>query len=273
MKNYDRTLWENNKTVVDAEKLNNIEDQVNILSLVSVDSNQRLEVVENTLPMKSNTDHEHDDLISSEELDSELTSTVTILRAEIELLKTEVYKEFKQYFDDAEVVDDMLNLYSNGKLLKSVKLPKGQTSISEAICGMFLCGELNCGNTKRSLKSSTIWVDGVTPVNATNLNNIENKIIVLGDKIQQIIEEGVDISEVLIHVGSEAPIVTSGLWIDSSDEEPNDIIDNTILDSISLVLQEHKKKLEDLYFLTDAYLDDGEFEDEEDVQNLDGGTF
>ena len=57
MKNYDKTLWQNNKTVVDADYLNNIEDQVQILTLNSIKNNEKLQVIENTLPMKAAKDH------------------------------------------------------------------------------------------------------------------------------------------------------------------------------------------------------------------------
>lgn len=48
----------------------------------------------------------------------------------------------------------------------------------KAICGEFLCGELKVGQgLEKESKSSDKWIDNVTPVNAFNMNAIENKIL------------------------------------------------------------------------------------------------
>lgn len=287
MRDYNRTLWENNKTVVDAESLNNVEDQLQVLTVNSVDNNSRIAEIEITLPMKANINHSHEEYSLKEHTHNDFTTNeefgkikgdVEALIAEFNKLKEELGSEFKKYFDDAAVEEDMLHLYSHGVLLKSLKLPKGQGPALASICGEFLSGDLNCGDgTEYSLDRTydpTLWQDGVTPVNAHNLNKIENKLVELTDKIVQIEQEGVDIGGLLIHVGPTAPTSTTALWIDNTDEDADEVIDNTILDSIASVLQDHKEKFAELFFLTDAYLDDGEFTDTAEPENIiDGGAF
>ena len=267
MKNYNRTLWENNKTVVDAEYLNNIEDQVQILTNATIENSQDLEIVKETLPMKANLHHTHDDLISNAEVISHINA-----------LKEELMLEFNKYYDNADIVGDTLNFYSNGILLNRLKLPSMQTpEVRQAICGLFLCGELNCDDYDYSPRSTmyeqTIWEDGVTPVNAHNLNKIENKLLDLSQKLQELSENGIDLADNFIHTGSAIPSTTKGIWIDNSDEEEMSLAD-PLIEQFAQALRKHQQQIDELFYLTDAYLDDGLFEDEDDeTENLDGGIF
>ena len=76
--------------------------------------------------------------------------------------------------DDVRLEDNVLNFYADGELITSVELP----TRSKAICGEFLCGELTVGEgIEKSLRTeSPKWIDGVTPVNAQNMNEIEDKL-------------------------------------------------------------------------------------------------
>jgi hypothetical protein len=49
---------------------------------------------------------------------------------------------------------------------------------SKAICGTFKAGELKVGQglDNKNSKNNPKWVDNVTPVNAFNLNEIEDKL-------------------------------------------------------------------------------------------------
>ena len=49
---------------------------------------------------------------------------------------------------------------------------------SKAICGTFKAGELKVGQglDNKNSKNNPKWVDNVTPVNAVNLNEIEDKL-------------------------------------------------------------------------------------------------
>lgn len=271
MRNYNRTLWENNKTVVDAENLNNIEDQVQILTNTTIENSRDLEIVKDTLPMKANINHTHDDLATAIDIEN--------IRNSIEELKTELQQEFNKYYDNAEIEDNTLKLYSHGVLLTSLRLPVGQAHQLRAICGEFLCGDLNCDDYddygSRTLSyEKTIWQDGITPVNAHNLNKIENKLLELSQKLQELSETGVDLADSFIHTGSEIPSTTKGIWIDESDTEEL-ALSNPLIEQIATALQKQQKQINELFYLTDAYLDDGLFEDDEteDIENLDGGIF
>lgn len=291
MKNYDKTLWENNKTIVDAEKLNNIEDQIQIITNTVIEDSQQIEVIKETLPMKANINHIHDNYASNTEVDSirenieTMSNTISSNQSDIEaltnsinVLKTELQEEFKKYYDNAEIEDNVLKLYSNNVLLTSLTLPVGQAPALKSICGDFLCGDLNCDDYEYNTLSSrsyerTIWQNGVTPVNADNLNKIENKLLELSDKLKELSETGVDLADNFIHTGSNEPDTTKGLWIDESDEEELFIAD-PLLEQIAEVLNKHQKQIDELFYLTDAYLDDGLFEEEDDeTENLDGGIF
>lgn len=311
MRDYNRTLWENNKTVVDADNLNNIEDQLLIITNSMAEELERVQIIEDTLPMKANINHTHEDLATIENLDNiknELESSInnvkvnidnitqdidivkidvkglkTELISSIESLKLEIKEEFKKYYDHAEIEDNVLKLYSNNILLTSLQLPVGQAPTIKSICGEFLCGEEVCNDY--SIESSllneintlsydkTIWQDGVTPVNATNLNKIENKLLELSDKLQELSETGVDLADNFIHTGSETPTSTKGIWIDNSDNEEL-AISNPIVEQFAAAIKKQQEQIAELFYITDAYLDDGLFEDDDSIaEEFDGGVF
>lgn len=272
MKDYSRTLWENNKTVVDADNLNNMEDQLLIITGSLKEEIDRVQVIEDTLPMKANVNHTHDDLAKVVDVDNIRIQ----LQSSIDSLKLEIQEEFKKYYDHAEIEDNVLKLYSNNVLLTSLELPVGQAPALQSICGEFLCGEEVCNDYPSVLSllyEKTIWEDGVTPVNAANLNKIENKLLELSDKLQQLSETGVDLTDNFIHTGSETPTSTKGLWIDNSDEDEISLA-NPIVEQFAAAIKKQQEQIAELFYLTDAYLDDGLFEDDDsDAEEFDGGVF
>lgn len=78
--------------------------------------------------------------------------------------------------DDVRLEDNVLNFYADGELITSITLPEQPRA--KAICGEFLCGDLTVGEgiEKGTREGSPKWVDGVTPVNAQNMNEIEEKL-------------------------------------------------------------------------------------------------
>lgn len=268
MKNYNRTLWENNKTIVDAEYLNNMEDQILIITNSVNQEIDKVKVIQDTLPMKANINHTHEDLATTIEIEKIKTS--------IENLELELKEEFNKYYNHAEIEDNTLKLYSNEVLLTSLKLPIGQAPVLKSICGQFLCGQVKCNSystTKNKSYEKTIWQDGVTPVNATNLNKIENKLLELSQRLQDLSDAGVDLADNFIHTGSQAPTSTKGIWIDDSDEEESSLADS-LIEQLTTTIKKQQQQINELFYLTDAYLDDGEFEDENtDSEILDGGIF
>ena len=78
--------------------------------------------------------------------------------------------------DDVRLEDNVLNFYAEGELITSITLPK--QAKAKAICGEFLCGDLTVGEgiEKGIRESGPKWIDGVTPVNAQNMNEIEDKL-------------------------------------------------------------------------------------------------
>ena len=146
------------------------------------------------------------------------------------------------------------------------------------MCGQVVCGQGVTSPDSRAITSSynpTIWKDGFTPVNAANLNNIENKIIELVATVEKIIDNGGNVEfESEIYIGDTEPTNTEVLWIDNSDEEPESQIEESIIESISNLLREHSDKLDELFYLSDAYLDDGDFTDIEETKYIiEGGIF
>ena len=261
MKDYNRTLWENNKTIVDAEYLNNMEDQLLIITNSVNNEIDKVQVIEETLPMKANINHTHEDLATTTEIEQ--------IQASIEILKLELREEFKKYYDNAEIEDNVLKLYSNGVLLTSLNLPVGQAHVLESICGEFLCGEVNCNDyptTQTKSYEKTVWQDGVTPVNAFNLNKIETKLLELSVKLQEL-------SNSLIHTGPNPPALKKGLWIDNTDRAAVSLAD-PLIEQLTKTIKKQQKQIDELFYLTDSYLDDGEFEDDnDDSEILDGGIF
>lgn len=259
--NYQKTLWENNKTVVDAEKLNKVEDGLYDLTLASIESNKAIDKLNSDLGTKANINHTHNDLATSEDLNSALDA--------LETLKAEIHQEFLKYFDDADIDENnMLNLYSNGQLIKSLQLPGRALA---AVCGEVLCGEVVSGEGLSNARSynPTIWQDGITPINAENLNKIESKLLELAEVLENLpTGSGGD-----VHIGNSEPINKSMLWVDTEDETIDEPITNNIIELFATALQDHSTKINELFYITDAYLDDGEFEDDSETENLDGGIF
>lgn len=266
MKNYDKTLWENNKTIVDAEKLNNVEDQIQVLTLTTVKNNDRLQIIEDTLPMKANVDHTH----------QELHNTLVTLERKFNSLIEELGQEFGKYFDDVVLEGTTLHFYSNEELKKSIELPTIASNEARAICGEAICGEvLVSQGLLKAFKSynPTIWEDGVTPINAENLNNIENKIVELVSTVDNILANGGSVDS-NIHIGNTEPTNKNDLWIDNSDEEPESTLDESVIEAFASVLREHGDQIKELFYLSDAYLDDGDFTNtEESDYILEGGIF
>lgn len=274
MKSYEKTLWENNKTVVDAEKLNNVENQIQALTLTTVKNNDRLQIMEDTLPMKANAEHTHPDLHND----------LIALQEELEEIKSELGLELGKYFDDVTLEGDILNFYSNEILIKSIKLPAVSSGEAvRAICGEALCGEVVSGQGLEhfDLRTSddevsynpTVWRDGFTPINAENLNKIEGKILELVSVVNSILANGGSV-ESNIHIGDTEPVNKDVLWIDNSDEEPELQLDESIIEAFANVLKEHSSQIQELFYLSDAYLDDGDFTDtEESDYILEGGIF
>lgn len=266
MKNYDKTLWENNKSIVDADKLNNIEDQIQILTLTTARNNDRLQVLEDTQIMKANIRHTHD----------ELHGNLVILERKFNSLIEDLNQEFGKYFDNVELEGTTLHFYSNEELKKSIELPTIASNEAIAICGEAICGEVLVSQGLEKTSKSynpTIWEDGVTPINAENLNNIENKIVELVSTVDNILANGGSVDS-NIHIGNTEPINKNDLWIDNSDEEPESTLDESVIEAFASVLREHSDQIRELFYLSDAYLDDGDFTDTEESEYiLEGGIF
>ena len=121
--------------------------------------------------------------------------------------------------------NNVLTFYSGKNIIKKIELP---TSKVKAICGTFLAGELNVGEgleTQRNkLGEPTQWIDNVTPVNAFNLNKIEQKLLVLSELVQS--------GNNNVFVGELEPDVECDVWIDTSevDNVTKNISDDIILE-------------------------------------------
>ena len=276
--NYVKTLWENNKTVVDAENLNKIEDELYNLTVATVSANKDIDNIKDELSMKANINHTHTDLNEKvEDLEDTLSTKADVdhthldLDEKIQSLKEEIFIEFNKYFDDVTIDEDnYIHFYSNQVLIKSLKLPTSTSKEVKAICGDILCGEAVAGQALSRASSHgytpTIWQDGITPVDAENLNKIENKIL----ELTSILES----QSSGVHIGDEQPIDTTMLWVDTDDEDINESDANDIIELFAEAIRKHETKINELFYITDAYLDDGEFEDENsEEQNLDGGIF
>lgn len=147
----------------------------------------------------------------------------------------EIQKVLNEKFDDVELTENgILNFYANKILKKSIQLP---TKFARAICGEFLCGELEVGyNTTQTfsaidLSKPTVWVDNETPVNAFNLNTIENKILALKDLLSG------------YHMGTTPPSDTNLIWIDTTDDEFDNTIDSSILDELKATITAMQNKI------------------------------
>lgn len=286
MKDYSRTLWENNKTVVDADNLNNIEDQLLIITGSLGEEVEKIKIIEDTLPMKANINHTHDDLATIEdfnsmkiEIDTAIDDTTTELLSCIDELRTEIKNELKKYYNNVDIQGNTLYFYTDSSIT-AIQLPVAQAPAIKSICGDFLCGEQTCNDYSTSVLSEnlitydmTLWENGITPVNADNLNKIERNIFLLTEKVKELSETGIDLADSFIHTGSTTPSTTKGIWIDNSDEEET-ILSNTIVEQFAAALKKQQEQIAELYYITDAYLDDGLFEDDETIaEEFDGGEF
>lgn len=286
MKDYSRTLWENNKTVVDADNLNNIEDQLLIITGSLGEEVEKIKIIEDTLPMKANINHTHDDLATIEdfnsmkiEIDTAIDDTITELLSCIDELRTEIKNELKKYYNNVDIQGNTLYFYTDSSVT-AIQLPVAQAPAIKSICGDFLCGEQTCNDYSTSILSEnlitydmTLWENGITPVNADNLNKIERNIFLLTEKVKELSETGIDLADSFIHTGSTTPSTTKGIWIDNSDEEET-ILSNTIVEQFAAALKKQQEQIAELYYITDAYLDDGLFEDDETIaEEFDGGEF
>lgn len=286
MKDYSRTLWENNKTVVDADNLNNIEDQLLIITGSLGEEVEKIKIIEDTLPMKANINHTHDDLATIEdfnsmkiEIDTAIDDTTTELLSCIDELRTEIKNELKKYYNNVDIQGNTLYFYTDSSIT-AIQLPVAQAPAIKSICGDFLCGEQTCNDYSTSILSEnlitydmTLWENGITPVNADNLNKIERNIFLLTEKVKELSETGIDLADSFIHTGSTTPSTTKGIWIDNSDEEET-ILSNTIVEQFAAALKKQQEQIAELYYITDAYLDDGLFEDDETIaEEFDGGEF
>lgn len=103
---------------------------------------------------------------------------------------------------------------------------EGMGSTTKAICGTFKVGELKVGQglDNKSSKNNPKWIDNITPVNAANLNEIEDKLkahqksldellyvpltINLTSNTQTILELGTTISDVVFNWSYNKDIVS-----------------------------------------------------------------
>lgn len=93
--------------------------------------------------------------------------------------------------------------------LKEIFVVKNPTN-KQAICGTFTVGELTVGEGLGSTsKGTTKWVDYVTPVNAANMNSIENRLNEYMEKLQehQSILDELSYVDLVISLSSKTPTV------------------------------------------------------------------
>lgn len=286
MRDYNRTLWENNKTVVDADNLNNIEDQLLIITGSLGETIETVQIIEDTLPMKANVVHTHEDLATVEdvstlrlEVDNSIDEATSELLSCIDELRTEIKTDLSKYYNNVDIQGNTLYFYTDSSVT-AIQLPVAQAPIIKSICGDFLCGEQTCNDYSANVLSEniktydmTLWQNGITPVNADNLNKIERNIFLLTEKVKELSETGIDLADSFIHTGSDTPSTTKGIWIDNSDESEVTLAD-TIVEQFAAALKKQQEQIAELYYITDAYLDDGLFEDDESIaEEFDGGEF
>lgn len=149
MQQYQKTLWENNKTIIDAEKLNKLEEQTSNLTLALTTNQKKIDSVITTLDTASkdietiqttmvNKANEN----AIEELKTQLKSVsneMNTLKSELDDLKIKTANSI----NDISLDKNKLNFYSNGTLIKTIELPKSESN-TIAACDMFKCDELSC---------------------------------------------------------------------------------------------------------------------------------
>lgn len=302
MRDYNKTLWENNVTIIDADSLNNVENQLSSLTAAQTKDIKDIEDLQAQMPLKASKDHTHPEYVSQQDI-SEIIQDVSAIEGEItaindsidsveadmhgvrgsisaareeivalgNALQDEIRTSISEFYDNVELTDTFLEFYSNGVLKKRIELPTMISPNIAAVCGEFLSGEVLCGEgvERSTFSNGTTWIDYVTPVNAENLNKIESKLIELAEKIRQFESEGIPVSETFIHAGEDAPDNTNLLWI-APDE--SDMVPDEAMEMIASALSDHNKKILDLYSLLERYIDGGTFEDV-GQESLDGGVF
>ena len=118
--------------------------------------------------------------------------------------------------------------------------------MARAICGEFLSGELPVGynveylsaNSDINLDNPTIWIDNETPVNAFNMNSIENKILLLKELINDKASG--------YHMGSTPPDDESIIWIDTSEDEVENVLGGSLIEELMDTIRSMQEKINKL---------------------------
>lgn len=188
----------------------------------------------------SNLETEIKDSIS--DLEVEFKNDISNLETE---LKNDIDELINNKYDDVILdKDGTLNFYANNVLIKSIILPVMSESVKRAVCGEFLSGQLLVGHniptslSDVDLENPTTWIDNETPVNAFNMNTIENKIIALKNLINNKASG--------YHMGVEPPKDTSLIWVDTSDDEVDTTIDSSVLNELKLLISSMQEKINKL---------------------------
>lgn len=161
----------------------------------------------------------------------------------IENIKNDINKILAaNKFDDVILNDNnMMCFYAGGELIKEIQLPSSIKN--RAVCGEFLSGELSVGYNitetyDLALSTPTVWVDNETPVNAFNMNSIENKIIALKNLI--------DGQPSAFYIGITPPENTNALWVDTSSDVEDFSVSNVILEEIRSAMSMMQLKINEL---------------------------
>ena len=145
--------------------------------------------------------------------------------------------------DDVIIEENILKFYADSVLVKEIKLPTSSDTESRAVCGEFLCGELLVGEGLSAKARDEVfkWVDGVTPVNAQNMNRIEDRI----EDNKLTISEHIENHPFNIHLGENPPNdIEIGAWVDTSDiEEITQDISDSILDEFRSIFNSMQEQI------------------------------
>ena len=149
----------------------------------------------------------------------------------------------KNKIDDVVIEGNILKFYADNVLIKEIKLPANIDAESRAVCGEFLCGELLVGEglSVKARNEVFKWVDGVTPVNAENMNRIEDRI----EDNKLTISEHIENHPFNIHLGENPPNdIEIGAWVDTSDiEEITQDISDSILDEFRSIFNSMQEQI------------------------------
>ena len=134
----------------------------------------------------------------------------------------------KNKIDDVVIEGNILKFYADNVLIKEIKLPANIDAESRAVCGEFLCGELLVGEglSVKARNEVFKWVDGVTPVNAENLNAIEEKLF----KQQH-------------YVGELPPIDTDITWYDTTSSSIDETLDSLIIKELKSIISDMSSQI------------------------------